>query len=103
MAQQIRDLEIIGKDIVGGELPAIITSENTAEELAAGTTWGRVLRLRRGSNNQEFYDIGIDRDGNLFINTKKNNATSHVLTISVDGNVTITGNLTVTGKVQAEG
>jgi hypothetical protein len=98
MTQQIRDLEVVGKDIVGGELPTVITSENTAEEFSAGKTWGRVLRFRRGENT-EFFDVGLDSKGNLFINTKHNNAATHVLTISVDGNVTIVGNLTVTGKL----
>lgn len=99
MSQQIKDLEVVGKDIVGVELPMFITSENTSEEFSNGRTWGRLLRLRRGSNNQMFFDIGLDEAGNLYINTKNNSASTHVLTISPAGHVTITGDLTVSGKL----
>ena len=98
MAQQIQDLEVVGKDVAGAELPAMITSQNTDKEFAVGTTWGRVLRLRR-QNNSIFYDIGLDHGGSLFINGPANDAATHALTITGDGEVTIAGNLTVTGTV----
>ena len=64
-------------------------------------TWGRVIRVVDIGTSKAFYDIGIDKAGNLFINTPQSSQTSHVLTISPDGQVTITGNLTVTGKLVA--
>jgi hypothetical protein len=100
MGQQITDLEVVGKDVVGGELPSIITSLNTADDFGSGKTWGRLLRVRRDGNNN-FFDIGLDASGNLFINTKSDSATKHVLTITPSGDVRIQGNLTVTGKFQS--
>jgi hypothetical protein len=99
MADRLTNIEVTGKDIVGSAMPATITSENTAEEFSSGKTWGRLLRLRR-DGNQNFFDIGIDKDGNLFINTKQDSATKHVLTITPSGDVRIEGNLTVTGTLQ---
>ena len=97
MADPLTNIEVTGKDIVGSTLPNTIISENTAEEFSSGKTWGRLLRLRRGG---DFFDIGIDKDGNLFINTKQDSATKHVLTITPSGDVRIEGNLTVTGTLQ---
>jgi hypothetical protein len=101
MAQTITDLTVNGKDIVNGEFFFIVDSQNTDPEFANGTTWGRVMRLQRGNVPGLFFDIGLDRQGNLYINTNSNNVSTHVLSISSTGNVTITGNLTVTGRLTA--
>ncbi|MDJ0735284.1 MAG: hypothetical protein QNJ47_14715 [Nostocaceae cyanobacterium] len=79
---------INGKDVVGDTLPLIVNGSTTPEEFQASTTWGRVIRIRQNGNS-DFFDLGIDKDGNFFINTPSSNATNHALTIARDGTVTI--------------
>jgi hypothetical protein len=64
----------------------------TGSKPSTGQTWGRLLRLT--GMNGTFFDLGIDASGNFFINTPSSTATSHALTISPSGVVTI-GNLTL--------
>ncbi|MGI8502319.1 MAG: hypothetical protein ACR2LR_14455 [Hassallia sp.] len=73
---------ITGKDIVGGSLPLIV--EQTAK--SPENTNGRLVRL---SGSGVFFDIGIDEQGNFFINTPQDTKTSHTLTISQKGVLTI--------------
>jgi hypothetical protein len=73
---------ITGQDIVGGALPLVITGQTPGTQ----PTWGRILRLAHGAG---LFDFGIDASGNFFINSNASTATSHVLTISPSGQVTI--------------
>jgi len=45
------------------------------------------LEIRRGPNN--FFDIGIDQNGNLFLNGPSSTATNHILSVSPTGAITI--------------
>lgn len=102
VADQLKYLEVTGKDIVGVDLPNIITLENTAEEFSRGRAWGRLLRLRRGGNQGFFVDdSGVDKDGNMFSNTKKDSGSKHLLMIAPSGDERIDGNLTVTGTLHS--
>jgi hypothetical protein len=81
---------IDGKDIVGASLPLAVTNYATSSE----DTWGRVIRVTGKNaasvppyNINSFFDIGIDDDGNFFINSPTDTKTSHSLTISPDGHV----------------
>lgn len=84
---------ITGKDIVNGSLPLIVT--NAAGPLP--NSWGRVVRVTGNNapiippyNLPSFFDIGVDDQGNFFINSPANKTkTSHALTISPTGIVTI--------------
>lgn len=94
---------IVGKDTPGVSMPLMIVGDQQPGDYASGKTWGRVLRLAIGTTNWDtFYDIGIDKAGNLFINSKNSTATQHVLTITPAGDVVIQGNLTVQGKVTSK-
>jgi hypothetical protein len=81
---------INGKDIVGVSLPLAVTNNATSSE----NTWGRVIRVT-GKNSvsvppyniNSFFDIGVDDQGNFFINSPTDTKTSHSLTISHDGHV----------------
>ncbi|MCC5660890.1 hypothetical protein LC608_28745 [Nostoc sp. XA010] len=73
---------IQGKDIVGSTLPLIVEQKAQFPE----NTWGRVIRLV--DSKGQFFDLGIDEQGNFFINTPKDTKTSHSLTISPSGLVT---------------
>ncbi|WP_169154281.1 hypothetical protein [Brasilonema bromeliae] len=76
---------ITGKDdIVNASLPLFIYQ--TAK--SSDNTWGRVVRLSGFGN---FFDIGIDEQGNFFINSPEDTKTSHALKISPTGVVTIPG------------
>lgn len=75
----------VGKDLVGRELPMVIKGETTPEEFQSGATWGRILRLQSPSG---FYDLGIDEQGNFFINTPSDSKDSHAFMISQAGVVT---------------
>jgi hypothetical protein len=83
---------ITGKDIVGGDLPLVVTNTATSSE----DTWGRVIRVSGNNapiipsyNRPTFFDIGVDDQGNFFINSPIDTKTSHSLIISPDGVVTI--------------
>jgi hypothetical protein len=83
---------ISGKDIVGGDYPLIITNTATSSE----DTWGRIIRVTGNNaailpayNLRSFFDIGVDDQGNFFINSPVDTKTSHSLVISPDGVVTI--------------
>ena len=92
-AQTVR---IRGTDTVGGSFPLRVTGLTSPEAFDSGTTWGRILRLQDLGTTQNFYDIGIDKSGNLFISMHKKDP---ILTISPEGNVTISGDLTVNGTL----
>jgi len=83
---------INGKDIVGASLPLAVTNNATSSE----NTWGRVIRVTGKNadsvppyNINSFFDIGVDNQGNFFINSPTDTKTSHSLTISHDGHVWI--------------
>jgi hypothetical protein len=83
---------ISGKDIVGATLPLAVTNNATSSE----DTWGRVIRVTGKNaaivppyNINSFFDIGIDDQGNFFINSPTDTKTSHSLTISPSGHVTV--------------
>lgn len=78
---------IQGKDIVGSSLPLIVEQK---AQFSTENTWGRVIRLVGSTGPQApFFDLGIDEQGNFFINTPQDTKTSHSLTISPSGVVTI--------------
>ena len=83
---------IRGKDIVNGNFPLVVINTATSSE----NTWGRVIRVTGDNapiipfyNIKSFFDIGIDDQGNFFINSPVDTKTSHSLMISPDGVVTI--------------
>lgn len=101
--QKQDQVNIIGKDVPNGSMPLMIFADHTDADYTGGKTWGRVLRLAVGTANwAAFYDFGIDKAGNLFINSKNSTATQHVLTITPAGDVIVQGNLTVQGKINGK-
>lgn len=72
---------ITGQDIAGGAMPLVVLANPTQQP-----TWNRIMRLASGPN---FFDFGIDTNGNFFINSNTSTETIHVLTISPAGQVTI--------------
>jgi len=83
---------ISGKDIVNQSLPLRVTNTAGSSE----NTWGRVIRITGNnaaivypSNRTSFFDIGVDNEGNFFINSPADTKTSHSLTISPSGVVKI--------------
>jgi hypothetical protein len=93
---------ISAKDVPGKSIPLNIIGDQKDADFTSGKTWGRLVRLAIGAPWTNFYDIGIDKAGNLFINSKGSSATQHVLTITPAGDVIIQGNLTVNGKVTSK-
>jgi hypothetical protein len=87
------ETQITGKDIVSNSLPLIVTNTATSSE----NTWGRVIRITGNNaaivspyNRNSFFDIGVDNEGNFFINSPSDTKTSHSLMISPSGVVKIT-------------
>jgi len=83
---------ITGKDIVNTTYPLVVTNTATSSE----DTWGRVIRVTGNNapivppyNIKSFFDIGVDDEGNFFINSPVDTKTSHSLMISPNGVVTI--------------
>jgi hypothetical protein len=72
---------IQGKDILGVSLPLSVQGTATSTE----NTWGRLIRLSGANAPGKFFDIGIDDQGNFFINTPQDTKTSHSLVISPTG------------------
>lgn len=96
-------VNVVGKDTPGASMPMSIIADQQPGDYASGKTWGRLVRLAIGTGGWDnFYDIGIDKSGNLFINSKGSTATQHVLTITPAGDVIIQGNLTVQGKLTSK-
>ena len=95
-------LVISAKDVPGKSIPLNIIGDQKDADFTSGKTWGRLVRLAIGAPWSNFYDIGIDKAGNLFINSKNSTATQHVLTITPAGDVIIQGNLTVNGKINGK-
>jgi len=58
---------IVSQDVVGGSLPLQITGE-TANQKMGSNTWGRLIRVKNTGTPNQFWDIGIDQNGNLFFN-----------------------------------
>ncbi len=75
---------VLGRDRVGGTLPLVVTGLVQPADFDQNKTWGRVVRLR-ANDNTSFYDIGIDKTGNLFINSVSSTKDVHVLTITPAG------------------
>jgi hypothetical protein len=87
------ETQITGKDIVSNSLPLIVTNTATSSE----NTWGRVIRITGSNaaripptNRNSYFDIGVDNEGNFFINSPSDTKTSHSLMISPSGVVKIT-------------
>jgi hypothetical protein len=83
---------ITGRDIVDGDYPLVVVNTATSSE----NTWGRVIRVTGNNavivppyNINSYFDIGVDDQGNFFINSPVDTKTSHSLMISRDGVVTI--------------
>ena len=78
--------QVRGKDVVGGSMPLMVFADPTREDFDEGRTWGRLIRLSNSGMCGDFYDIGIDKEGNLFINSSKMNG---VLTIKPYGQLSL--------------
>jgi hypothetical protein len=84
---------ITGKDIGNVSYPLIV--RNTAR--SSENTWGRVIRVTGDNaaivqpyNIPSFFDMGVDDQGNFFINSPADRTkTSHSLMITPDGVVKI--------------
>lgn len=84
---------ITGKDIGNVSFPLIVTNNAGVIE----NSWGRVLRVTGTNapiippyNVHSFFDIGVDDEGNFFINSPADTTkTSHSLMITRDGVVKI--------------
>jgi len=77
---------VIGQDIVGGALPLQIRGQAVG---SGQQTWGRLIRLVGIGGPNNFFDIGIDQNGNLFLNGPSSTATNHILSVSPTGAITI--------------
>ena len=75
-----------GQDIVGGALPLILQGSPVG---TGQQTWGRIIRLVGFAGSATFFDIGIDQNGNLFLNGPNSTQTNHIITISPNGTITI--------------
>lgn len=98
-------VSVKGKDVVGSSLPVYATGKTTAQEFDNGKTWGRIVRLQDSGTSNSFYDIGIDKGGNLFINSSASSQSNHVLTIAPSGEITLNaaGGLKFAGLQQLSG
>jgi hypothetical protein len=74
-----------GQDVVGGMLPLTVAGQAPP---TGQQTWGRLIRLA-GIGTGQFYDIGVDQSGNLFLNGPNSTKTVHLITITPTGVVTI--------------
>jgi hypothetical protein len=74
---------IQGKDVPNVSLPLQVV-----QSVSGSGTWGRVLRLQ-GPERSQFFDFGIDTNGNLFLNGPQSTQTTHLLTISPSGVITV--------------
>jgi hypothetical protein len=83
---------ITGADVVGGPMPLVLTGNTTAAQYQGGTTWGRLIRLQDHGTSGRFFDIGIDQNGNLFVNSGSSTETKHILTLTPDGALLLTHN-----------
>ena len=100
-------VKVKGQDICGFALPVFL-EQNTSgmtytPALGPNNTLGRFIRFANNtSTGSWFYDVGIDQNGNLFINgnNSANGPTNApILKISQQGEVTITGDLIVQGRI----
>jgi len=83
LASQIA--QVVGRDVAGGSMPMMIIAEPVAK---GQTTHNRILRLRGASGF--FFDIGIDDNGTLFVNSSKDEAGAPpMLSITQAGEVSI--------------
>jgi hypothetical protein len=100
-----RGVEVIGGDIVGSPMPLVIIDQTSASDYENGITWGRLTRLQDDGTSNTFYDIGIDVNGTLFINSPASTASTHILTLTGDGvlsvNTLAINQLRVTGLLIA--
>lgn len=83
LAASTNTARVTGQDIVGGAMPFTLVGQPVG---AGQQTWGRLVRLV-GTNGQ-FFDLGIDSSGNLFLNGPNSSATGHILSISQSGVIT---------------
>ncbi len=82
-------IQVRGQDVVGGALPLWVQGSTSLGSYQAGTTFGRLIRVADVGTSGQFYDIGIDQWGNLFINSERSSESQHVLTLSNDGTLQV--------------
>jgi hypothetical protein len=94
--------QVVGQDVVGQSLPLVIVGTPVNGQ----QSYGRILRLQRGDNTAgQFFDIGIDENGTLFVNNGQadpSDPQARVLTITQAGAVTI-NKLVLPNLTQAPG
>lgn len=79
----LNETRIVGQDIVGGALPLVVVGQTTQAK-----THHRLLRLQGPSG--DFFDIGVDTAGTLFVNNSRAGADAPpVLSITQAGEVRI--------------
>lgn len=66
-ATQQGSTTIVSQDVVGSSLPLIVIGETASQKMGTNT-WGRLIRLQNNGTPNQFWDIGIDQNGNLFFN-----------------------------------
>lgn len=96
-----QQVSVIGTDQVGGSMPESVAGKTSTTAYSNGTTWGRLIRFQDQGTSNVFYDIGIDRNGNLFFNSPGSTASQHVLTLSQTGTLTV--NAMAIGQLQLSG
>jgi hypothetical protein len=76
--------QIIGQDVPGGALPLLVSGTAGGGGSPSNPSWGRVIRIKTepGAN---FFDMGIDKSGNFFINGPGSSPSEHVLAITQGG------------------
>ena len=89
------ETRITGKNVAGISIPLNIKASTSPAEFDSGSTKGAMIRVHDDGTSGVFYDVGIDRNGSLFIL----HGGTAVLTISQDGKVTINGDLIVNGTI----
>jgi len=91
---------IDGTDFIDSIIPFTVRIDTSHSTYGPndGNTLGRLIRLENKTSTKDCaFDIGIDKDGNLFING--NASLNNLLKITPSGQVKICGDLVVQGKI----
>lgn len=82
-------VQVNGQDVPGYALPLSINgTASTGGSSTSPSSWGRLIRVSTppvAGQTTSFFDIGIDKSGNFFINGPSSTPTVHLLAFSSAG------------------